>query len=366
VGLRRTFLSLTVRDTIADKSFRDAATVAPDSNLRDIFERELRVGALLKAAIVIAPLGTAYFVSGDDAFADLSLIAISLLIAAFKLQLPPRLIALHLLAILVTLVTLFLAAPMRPLFVLLSAVAAFLASSVTCYGETLRTVGSWTFIPALYIACKLYENSPSGDSFRQVSTIAVLTPMILALVCAVQIHGRRNLLARTSGYGRASSNWLMCASASAIAVLAASALVEIFRLAQGQWLIWSAASVVVGDLATSSNKLKLRIVGASVGVPLGFLTGLCLPSSRIGYSVAAMSAVLTLVAFNRYVVGFGWRCFFIALAATLAGGGSGIPEERVINVLMGGAFGIIGVAVSEFVWKCFAEKSGGRSEFDPR
>jgi Fusaric acid resistance protein-like len=333
--------------------------------LREILARELRVGDLFKAVIVIGPLGAAYFISGEDAVSDLSLIAISLLIAAFKLQLPPKLIALHLLVILVTLVTFFLAESIRPIFVLLAAFAAFLASALTRYGEALRTVGSWVFIPALYVACKLYENTPSEESFRQVSIIVAFAPVVLALVCAVQIYDRRILLAHTSqSYGRASSDWLLFASASAIAVFAAAALVEIFNLAQGQWLIWSAASVVVGDLATSTNKLKLRIIGASVGVPLGFLTGLCLPASRFGYSLAAIGALLTLVAFNRYVVGFGARCFFIALAAILAGSGSGIPEERVTNIFVGGAFGIIAVVLSELVWRRFAQKCAGQSEFD--
>jgi uncharacterized membrane protein YccC len=343
----------------------NAAPVSTVPKLREILVREVRVGDLLKALIIVGPLGAVYFVSGEEAISDLGLIAISLLIAAFKLRLPPKLIALHLLAILVTLVALFLAAPVGPLFVLLTAVAAFLAAALTRYGEALRTVGSWAFIPALYVACKLHENSPSTESFRQVGIIVAFAPVILALVCAVQIHDRRNSPARTSNsYGRASSDWLLSASASALAVLAAAGLVEEFNLAQGQWLIWSAASVVVGDLATSTHKLKLRIIGATIGVPLGFLIGLCLPASRVGYSLAVTGATLTLVAFNRYVVGFGSRCFFIALAATLAGSGSGIPEERITNVLVGGVFGVIAVVLSEFIWRRFAEKSVGRSEFD--
>jgi hypothetical protein len=343
----------------------NAALVSAFQKLRELFVREVRGGDLLKALIVVGPLGVIYFVSGEEAVSDLGLISISLLIAAFKLRLSPKLIALHMLAILVTLIALFLATSTRPLFVLLAAAAAFLAAAVTRYGEALRTVGAWAFIPALYIACKLHEIAPSRESFRQVGILVACAPVILALVCAVQTHNRRHLPAQTpNSYGRASSDWLLSASASALAVLAAAGLVERFNLAQGQWLIWSAASVVVGDLATSTNKLKLRFIGAAIGVPLGFLMGLCLPASRIGYSLAAIGATLTIVAFNRYVVGFGARCFFIALAATLAGSGSGIPEERITNVLAGGAFGIIAVVLSEFAWRRFAEKSAGRSKFD--
>lgn len=326
--------------------------------LQEILLREVRAGDLFKTAIVIAPLGAAYFISGDEAFADLGLIAISLLIACFRLRLPPKLITLHLLVILAAFVALFLAEATKPLFVVLAASIAFLASALTYYGEALRTVGSWVFIPAVYVACKLNENPTSAESLTQVSIILAFAPVVLALVCAVHIYDRRGVLAQTSQpYGRASADWLRSASASAVAVFAAAALVETFNLVQGQWLIWSAASVVVGDLAASTNKLKLRAIGASVGVPLGFLLGLWLPASQTGYSLAAMGAVLTLVAFNRYVVSFGSRCFFIALAATLARSGSGIPEERVINVLVGGTFGIIAVALTELAGRFLSQKS---------
>jgi hypothetical protein len=80
--------------------------------------------------------------------------------------------------------------------------------------------------------------------------------------------------------------------------------------------------------------------------------------AKAGYSFAVLGATLTLVAFNRYVVGFGARCFFIALAAAFTGGASGIAEERVINVLIGGVLGIIAVVLSEFVGKRFASSYG--------
>src|SRR5262249_17287857 len=142
-------------------------------------------------------------------------------------------------------------------------------------------------------------------------------------------------------------------------------LVEVLDLKQGQWVIWSAASVVVGDLSASTGKLKLRAIGAFVGVPLGLLAGISLPQSRIGYSLAVLAATLTLISFSRYVVGFGLGCFFIALAAGFAGGASGVAEERVANVIIGGVFGLIAVALTELVWRRLARKAEGQSQASP-
>ncbi|WP_413989209.1 FUSC family protein [Labrys okinawensis] len=332
------------------------------TKLHDVFVREVKAGDLLRALAVISPLAAAYFLSGDPALLSLGLIAISLLIPALKLQLTGKMVVFQFLAILITFVALFLAAPVKPLFVMLTALTGFLAVAVTRYGDALRTMGNWVFIPAVYLACEVREQVSPAEAWRHASVVVALSPIALALVCAVQIYDRRNRPAASPAtYGPASHDWLLPASATAIAVFAAAALVEVLNLAQGQWVMWSAASVVVGDLTASTGKLKLRATGAIVGVPLGLLVGLALPASRVGYSFAVLATTLTLIAFSRYVVGFGSRCFFITLAAAFAGGASGIAEERVANVLTGGTFGVIAVVLTEVVWRRFAQKAGGQS-----
>jgi hypothetical protein len=330
------------------------------AKLRHLLDEEVKGGELLRALIVVGPLAAAYFVWREPALLNLSLIAISLLIPALKLQLAPKTVAFHLLAILITFAALFLAAPIKPLFVSLTALAAFLAVAVTRHGDGLRTLGNWVFIPAVYLACEVPEGVSTAEALRHAGVIVVFSPVALALVCAVQIHdGRRRQGAGLSNYGSVSGDWFPPAAATALGVLGAAALVEVLNLAQGQWVIWSAASVVVGDLSASTGKLKLRAIGAIVGAPLGLLLGFALPESRVGYSFAVLGATLTLIAFTRYVVGFGSRCFLIALAAAFAGGASGIAEERVANVLIGGAFGLIAVALTEIAWRRFARKARG-------
>ena len=117
------------------------ATASIAVKFRDVFAREVRVGDLLRALIAIGPLVAVYFLSDEPALLDLGLIAVSLLISAQKLQLPHRLVALQLVAILFTFIVLVLAAPTKPLFVLLAGTAAFLAFALTRYGAELRTLG---------------------------------------------------------------------------------------------------------------------------------------------------------------------------------------------------------------------------------
>ena len=329
----------------------------PAADLRDLLSREIKTRELLRALIVVGPMVAAYFIARETALLNLGLVAVSLLIPALRLHLPPKVVAWHYLAILVTFAALFLAAPVKPLFVVLTALAGFLAVAGTRHGEYFRTLGNWVFIPAVYLACEVREGVSPSEALRHAGVIIVSSPIALALVCAIQIYDqRRHGDAAATSFGPPAGEWLLPALATAMAVFAAAALVEILDLAQGQWAMWSAASVVVGDLTASTGKLKQRAIGAFVGVPLGFLAGMALPQSRVGYAIAVLAATLTLISFSRYVLGFGLRCFFIALAASFAGGASGIAEERIVNVLIGGTFGLIAVAVTEIVWQRMVRK----------
>ena len=329
----------------------NSPTIPSAIALRGVLSREIKTSDLLRALIVVGPFVAAYFISRETALLNLGLVAVSLLIPALRLHLAPKVVAWHYLAILVTFVALFLAAPIKPLFVVLTALAGFLAAAVTRHGENLRTLGNWVFIPAVYLACEVREGVSATEALRHAGMIVVSSPIALALVCGIQIYDQRRRGDAATSFGPPAAEWILPSLATAMAVFAAAALVEILDLKQGQWVMWSAASVVVGDLSASTGKLKQRAIGAFVGVPLGFLAGIALPQSRIGYALAVLAATLTLISFSRYIVGFGLRCFFIALAASFAGGASGIAEERVANVITGGAFGLIAVALTEIVWQ---------------
>ena len=86
------------------------------------------------------------------------------------------------------------------------------------------------------------------------------------------------------------------------------------HLDHGQWVIWSAASVVTGDAGAAHLKLRDRAVGAFLGVPAGIGLGLFLPHGPIAYGMAVVASLMTLVAFRSYLLGFATRCAAIAAA----------------------------------------------------
>src|SRR5215470_9671046 len=114
-------------------------------------------------------------------------------------------------------------------------------------------------------------------ALRHAGIIVAFSPVALALVCGIRMFDQRGNDVAPSHYGEAATEWFLPAAATAIAVFAAAALVEVLNLAQGQWVMWSAASVVVGDLTASTGKLKQRAMGAFAGVPPGLLVGYLLP-----------------------------------------------------------------------------------------
>ncbi|MET4045769.1 hypothetical protein ABIC03_007506 [Bradyrhizobium sp. RT6a] len=171
------------------------------ANLRDLLAREIKTGELVRALVVVGPVIAAYFVARETALLNLGLVAVSLLIPALRLHLPPKVVAWHYLAILLTFAALFLASPIKPLFAVLTALAGFLAVAVTRHGEHFRTLGNWVFIPAVYLACEVLEGVSASEALRHAGMIIVSSPIALALVCAIQIYDQRRCGDAATSFG---------------------------------------------------------------------------------------------------------------------------------------------------------------------
>ena len=106
----------------------------------------------------------------------------------------------------------------------------------TRYGEHFRTLGNWVFIPAVYLACEVREGVSASEAIRHAGVIIASSPIALALVCAIQVYDQRQRGNAATSFGPPATDWFLPAAATAMAVFAATALVEIFNLAQGQWV----------------------------------------------------------------------------------------------------------------------------------
>ncbi|TOZ46526.1 FUSC family protein, partial [Burkholderia pseudomallei] len=204
------------------------------------------------------------------------------------------------------------------------------------------------FTPSLYLTC-----APPAAHHPAPRSVPYLGAAMLPAIALSGVQAWRNApaahrlhaLARWRGareLGRpaASSDAAQAIVAVALAVAAAALLVEWRHIDNGQWAIWSAASVVTGDAATARVKLRDRGLGALAGVPLGLAAGHALPHGALVYTLATLASVLTLVAFRHYATGFGARCACIACASWVAQQSTAIAAERVVNVLAGGLIGI--------------------------
>jgi len=308
-------------------------------------------GPLGRAVIVLTPVLIATLLSGNAIWLEAGIVTVSTFIGMDRSGLAPLGVVLHGLAILAGFLLLVWALACPPLFVLGCAALAAGSILVTARGAKLRSLGNFTFIPAVYLACELSENLTPAEAttralhFLPFAALAALPTLVLSV--AVHERGRaaaegllhhfREIL-RPIDLGRAKP-WAESALAVTLAVAVAAALVEWRHLGNGQWVIWSAASVVTGDYASAGTKLRNRGLGAVMGVPLGILLGQLLPHTIFAYELAVLASILTLVAFKSYVAGFAARSGCIAIAFILAGETATMAAERVVNVLIGGIIG---------------------------
>jgi len=307
---------------------------------------------LVLATIVLAPLVSLAAVSGNVVWLRAGIVAVSSLIAMERADLAPVGVALHGLAMAAGFMALLYSLSIPPLFVIACAAMAAGSILLTTQGARLRSTGSFTFIPALYLACELGENTPNEDLIAH--GLAFLPYAAVALIPTIVLSGLIHFLARdptcwqTRHFAQLRRQvdlgtpkpWKASMLAVAIAVALAATLVEWLHLGNGQWVIWSAASVVTGDAGSARLKLRDRTIGVIAGVPLGLAIGQVVPHNAFAYGVISTLAIVSLVGAGRYVIEFGIRCGCCALAAIVAGQTSAIAGERILNVLMGGAIGI--------------------------
>ena len=321
-----------------------------------LIKDEVNWNSLLWALISLVPVAIGYSETRDVMFWNIGLMTISLGIGADRLNLSILAITLHFLLILSCFSLLFFAFLNPYLFILLCAALGYATIYFTRYGSKIRTLANYTFIPTIYLTCELHERIVSGSMLPTYLAFLSLAPIGLLSVILVygipQLRGRRKLIqqARTervikrvlqgAALGEPEKMWAPAAAAIFLGVMIAAALVVFLHISRGEWVIWSVASVITIEFAGAKQKFNERLIGALIGVPLGFLAAQYAPKTELVYAAAAIGIMLTLVAFKRYRLAFGSRCFLVAFAAFIASATPAIAVERIANVLLGGVIGV--------------------------
>ncbi|MFM0327402.1 FUSC family protein [Caballeronia glebae] len=306
---------------------------------------EIKIWPLVHAAIALLPFVALALATGNALWMKASLLAIATTIAEDQLALRPLGVVAHGLAIIAGTYVLLLAELVPAFFVVACMLLAACVILLASRGSKFRALGNWTFIPVLVLANELHGGR-TVDALLHAAP-AWLPYLLVALAPAVvsaHIRSRGKSAARWSNlddFGeRAPFGEDLAAMLASVGI--AAAMVVYARMDNAQWVIWGAASIVTGSVDTARTKLRNRAWGVIAGVPIGIVLGrFVVPHSGMAVTLATLAAFLTLVAFQRYVVGYFFRCVFVALAIMLANQSAADAFERLTHVLAGGAIGIV-------------------------
>lgn len=309
--------------------------------------------ALVRALTALFPLSVLAFVSGKTEWLMVSLVTMSTAIAVDRSDLAPLGVIAQGIAIGAGFVVLMASLAYPPLFVGVTTLLAMGSMLVTARGSELRSLGSFTFIPVLYLACESAEGIRRSALIHQgFDTLPFIWTAFLPVLLISSINHYRERrpevshLAHFAKWSRRSDiadrvPYIEPMIAVALAVGVAATFVEWRHIEHGQWMIWSAASVVTGSAASARLKYRDRIAGAIVGVPAGIFAGLLVPHDAFSRDLIVLAALLTLVCIQPYVVAFGTRCGCAAMAFVVAGQSWTFASQRLINVAVGSTIGLL-------------------------
>lgn len=274
---------------------------------------------LLRALLLIAPILTISLLTGNETWLQAAIVGLAAQLTQERTGLAPFGMLLHGLAIMASYILLAFLLREPTLFVIASTLLAAGAIRLDAAGRKLRTIGSFTFIPSLYLACEMADRLSKGLDLKIYAAfvLAPLPYMAAALAMAIWLAGfehlsqRRQgdisiarhllLLARSTDFGIRSQNGAAVGTVIAAVAITAT-LVEWRDLGSGQWAIWSAVSVITAEAGAAHRKFGNRVFGACVGVPVGIILGLATPHSAVTYDLAILGSVMTIVALKRCLV----------------------------------------------------------------
>ena len=300
---------------------------------------------LLLGLLSTAPLLGIALSTGDPVWLRAGLVGVSLVLGWLESRLTPLGVSVQALAITALFLLLAATRDHPVLFSMITAVAACGVVRLGCFSARLRTMAAFSFIPAVYLAFDIGARHPGLQAaMSSLPAIAASLASVLAVMFVEQqrldLDRPRSVVIADRGAARAHA---LPMSAAAVSVGLVTALVLSLPLTSGQWAIWSALSIVTAESGGEGRKLRDRCVGAGLGVPVGVLLSLALPHRRFVEAGAMLAAMMTLVAIRHYLACIASRWALVAVAAAASGASPLVAFERILDVVGGGAIGLLAV-----------------------
>ena len=325
------------------------------ARIEGALQRVFDLSYCVRTALAVLPAVAWYLYSGDLFVLKAALIGVYLLIVSESLRPSGLLLLMHAAVIGISIGLFCLSFAHAWVFVPLCAGYAAMTHGLARWGEGWRSISVFSFIPALYLGCEL--NAASNLPLVYLHLLrcypfAVIPVMLVSLgnlfyerrVRSVEVlrdYCRwRYLLPRQKVTPEFKRLAIDGAATRALAVLCAAVVVEQFHLDAGEWLIWSAASVSTGALASTGAKHRDRLWGAFVGVSLGVAIAGWVPASAALYGFAVLGVSVSIATLRNYRLAFALRCCLCVVCAAALGQGSGIGWLRLSNVVLGGLIGV--------------------------
>ncbi|KTS73511.1 FUSC family protein [Pantoea stewartii] len=319
------------------------------SPVKNWFGENINLSKIYAAIINLLPTIMLYSVFSDENWQQAMLVSISTFIVQDRLKSSPVMVIIHSVMISVCFLAFINVVNHAFLFsVICSSTAAF-TLRLAGWGNNLRVAGSFTFIPALYLAFEFNKNLP--DNFSYTCTlplllyiwVATLPTLVLSFFHQWRVFMRsRSLVYRHKNPELGEKlEYKSPLIACAIAVFLCSMIVESEHILQGQWLIWSAVSVITGEIKNSHRKYQSRAIGVAAGGLAGMLIGTALPHNAFLIETGAIVTVLSLVSFKNYTLEYFIRCTSVAFVVTLLDEQTSLIFTRAFNVLVGGLTGVL-------------------------
>jgi hypothetical protein len=237
-----------------------------------------------------------------------------------------------------------LTGPGRPGPELILATGAFLVGYMKRYGVLGTGIGSQVYIGQLlaYGMRLTFADLPLVAGAGLIAALAAIIPRLLSGP-AEHPASASPTLSTAAGDRISQANALFMGTQAAVAAILIVALKDIFGLLESAWAITACTYVVASSRAGTIDRVRRRIMGTAIGVPLGLA---CLPLAIHAPLLVWMAAALAMIIYamalpERYDVACAAYAFTLIVTMAATGNHSFmLLAARGWETLLGGVLGL--------------------------